>query len=288
MVNNELVNLIQTTVDTILDDLQDSTSPNYDEDFDGYTCNIYNEINYKFIRATPKVIEANILCGSAQKNNDLADKYNMPFVINIQSEINGGMLAKKLFDLVFVALNRTYHTLGDYKSKIYFTSPVIMQVFNEIESNFNALLTMNCSVEFSKNVVLGATYQLSLDGTNYIRIYPRQPYCMKEATGGVDTNWSNKTQVVFSKQGNAITINLVLIYQQVEGETLTTEETNFNSLFNALLNECYGNSNQKYYYKETTGTITKTITNLICVRGQKIYDETNGENVLSIQLKVGA
>ena len=288
MVNEELVNLIQNTANTILSDLQNSESDNYNVNFVGYTCKVYNEIDYQFISGDGKKIEANILCGSAQKNNDLADKYNMPFVVNIQSEINGGMLAKTLFDLVFVALNRTYQTLGDYNAKIYFTSPAIMKVFNEIESNFNTLLTMNGSVEFSKNVVLGATYQLSLDGTNYIRVYPRQPYCMKEATGGTDPNWSNKSQVVFSKMGNSLTINLVLIYQQVVGETLTTEETNFNALFNALLNECYGNSNQKYYYKETTGTITRTITNLICVRGQKIYDETNGENVLSIQLKVGA
>lgn len=282
MVNDELVSLIQTTANTIISDINNASI------FGGYTCKIYNELDYQFISSDPKVIEANILCGSAQKNNDLADKYNMNFVINIQSESNGGMVAKKLFDMIFVALNRTYQTLGDYKSKIFFTSPVIMKVFNEVENNFNTLLTMNGSVEFSKNIVLGATYELSLDGTNFIEIKPRQPYCMKEATGGTDPLWSDKTQVVFSKMGNLITINLVLIYQQINKTTLTTAETNFNALFNKLLDECYGNQNQTYSYKETTGTVVKTITNLICVRGQKIYDETNGENVLSIQLKVGA
>ena len=282
MVNEELVSLIQATADSIIEDENNASI------FGGYTCVIHNEIDYEFMTSDSSVIEANILCGSAQKNNDLADKYNMNFVINIQSEANGGMVAKQLFDMIFVELNRTYQTLGDYQSKIFFTSPVIMKVFNEIENNFNTLLTMNGSVEFSKNIVLGATYQLSLDGTNYIEVKPRQPYCMKEATGGTDPLWADKTQVVFNKQGNALTINLLLIYQQIVGNTLTTEQTNFNSLFNALLNECYGNSNQKYYYKETTGTITKTISNLICVRGQKIYDETTGENVLSIQLKVGA
>ena len=282
MVNNELVSLIQTTVNTILADSNNASL------FGGFTCNIHNEIDYNFLTSDPKVIEANILCGSAVKNNDLADKYNMNFVINIQSEANGGMVAKALFDMVFVALSRTYQTLGDYKSKIFFTSPVIMKVFNEIENNFNTLLTMNGSVEFSKNVVLGAKYELSLDGTNYVEITPRQPYCVKEATGGTDINWNDKTQVVFSKSGNSITINFILLYQQINKTTLTTEETRFNALFNKLLDECYGNQNQTYSYKETTGTAVKTITNLICVRGQKIYDETNGENVLSIQLKVGA
>ena len=111
---------------------------------------------------------------------------------------------------------------------------------------------------------------------------------MKEATGGMDKNNSNVGMMTFTKESNQLTIQFTLLYEQIVKTTLSTEETNFNALFNKLLDECYGASSQEYYYKETTGTVVKTLSNLICCRGQKIYDETTGENVLSIQLKVGA
>lgn len=277
MVNSYIVSLLQNTVDSFIN----SNGANYNSKYNGYTCIIHDEIDYQFKSGRPKLIEANVLFGSATKNNDLEDKYSMNFVINIQSEVNGGDVAKSLFEDVFQILTRTYQTLGSYNSKIFLTSPVLMQSFVEIEDNFCNLYTMNCSVDFSKNVVLGSKYELSLDGTNYIEIKPRQPRITKEATGNTDINFQDTSQVVFTKKGNTITFNLVLIYQQKSGET------NFNALFNKLLDECYGASSQKYYFKDTTGTVVKQLSNLICVKGDKVYDETTGENVLSLQFKVG-
>lgn len=288
MVNNEIVKLIQDTVDDILD----STSQNYDSDLAGYECQVNNEINYQFEKALPNKSVANIVFGSATKNNDLEDKYSMSFVINIQSEAGGGEKAKKLFDDVFKLLTRTYPTLGNYNSKVFLASPVLIQPYYEIEDTFCCLYTMNGSVEFSEKIVLGSKYELSLDGTNYIEVKPRQPYCLKEATGGQDKNYSDPSKMIFTKESNVLTINLVILYEKIIKTTLTTEETNFNALFNKLLDEAYGETNQKYYLKDTTGTgntaVVKTITNLVCVRCQKIYDEATGENVLSIQMKVGA
>lgn len=292
MVNNAIVDLIQQKIDLILADLQNSESDNYDANFLGVDCLIHSEINYAFEQAIPKHIVANILFGSATKNNDLESKYSMNFVINIQSEINGGELAKKLFDILFKTLTRSYQTLDSYNSKVFLASPVIINPYAEIEDNFICLMTMNGSVEFSETIVLGTKYELSLDNVNYYEIKPRQPYIMKEATGGNDPNYSNQSLLKFSKASNEISIQLTLIYEKIIKTSLTTDETNFNTLMNKLLDECYGATTQTYYYKETVGSgttaITKTISGLICVRGQKIYDETTGENVLSIQLKVGA
>lgn len=287
MVNSEIVSFIQTKINTILADLKNSESENYDARFLGFTCVIHNEINYKFKKAEKKKIEANCLFGSATKTNDLENKYNMSFVVNIQSEVNGGELAKKLFDIFFKTWTRTTQTLGSYNAKIFFTSPVLTQPYYEIEDSFCCLYTLNGSVEFSENVVLGCQYQLSLDGTNYIDIKPRQPYIIKEAVGNTDTEvLASGSPTLFTKKSEAITINLVLLYEAKAGTT--TAIANFNALFSALYNECYGASSQKYYFKTTANGITKTITNLICVRGQHIYDEATGENVLSLQFKVGA
>ena len=284
MVNDKIVKLIQDTADSFTQ----TTGANYKATYNGYSCIVFNEYTYEFKNDTPKVINAIVKFGSAQKNNDLEDKFTMNFVVNIFSEQNGWVKAKSLFDDIFLTLTRTYQTLGDYKAKIFFSSPALMNEKVEVGSNFYSYLTMNGSIEFSKNVVLGATYQLSLDGINYITIKPRQPYCMKEATGGNDKNLQSPSLMTFTKESNVLTIQLSILYQQIVKTTLSTEETNFNALFNKLLDECYGASSQTYYYKETTGSVVKTISDLICVRGQKIYDETTGENVLSIQLKVGA
>ena len=288
MVNDKIVKLIQDTADSFIS----STGVNYNSKYSGYTCVVHNEVDYQFKSGADKLIEANLLFGSAQKNNDIENKYSMNFVVNIQSEINGWEIAKSLFDDIFKVLTRTYQTLGDYKAKIFFTSPVITNPYAEIEDNFICLMTMNGSVEFSETIVLGTKYELSLDNVNYYEIKPRQPYIMKEATGGNDPNYSNQSLLKFSKASNEISIQLTLIYEKIIKTSLTTDETNFNTLMNKLLDECYGATTQTYYYKETVGSgttaITKSISGLICVRGQKVYDETTGENVLSIQLKVGA
>ena len=255
MVNNAIVDLIQTKIDLILADLQNSGSDNYDANFLGVDCQVNNEINYAFERAIPNHIVANVSFGGASKNNDLEDKYSMSFVINIQSEVNGGELAKKLFDILFKGLTRTYQTLDTYNSKIFLTSPVLMQPYYEIEDSFACLYTMNGSVEFSEKVVLGSKYELSLDGTNYYEIKARQPYTMKEATGGQDKNYNTPSIMTFTKESNVLTINLVFLYEKIIKTTLTTEETQRNALFNKLLDECYGDTSQKYYFKDSTGTI---------------------------------
>lgn len=282
MVSESLITLIQTTANSIIANYEEVVGTKY---FYGYTCVIHNEIDYQFQEATPKLIEANLLFGSATKNNDIEDKYSQSFVINIQSEINGGEDAKKLFNLIFKALTRTYQTLGTYKCKLFLSSPVIQNPFSAIESDFRVLLTMNGSLEMAEKVVLGSTYKLSCDnGTNYITVKSRQPYCMKECVGATDQTSNSPTIEVFSKKGNQLTINLVLIFELDGGSTETAHDT----LFKKLFNECYGNSTDKYTFQNETGGITKTISNLICVRGQHIYDETTGENVLSLQFKVGA
>lgn len=281
MVNNEIVNLIQTEVNSILDATQQNFNPLYA----GYSCKVNNEINYTFRKVYPKKLVANLIFGSATKNNDLEDKYSMNFTINIQSEANGGTIAKSVFDDLFKNLTRQIRTLGSYTGKIFLSSPTLIAPYEEIEDSFCCIYTMNGSVEFSEYIVLGSKYELSLDGTNYIEVKPRQPYTLKEATGGNDKNLRTPSLMTFTKESNVRTINLVVVYQQKTGSTASI--TRFNALYNKLLDEVYGETSQKYYYKETTGTIVKYLSDLICVRGQKIYDEATGENVLSIQLKDG-
>ena len=98
MVNDAIVNLIQDTVDDIIENYEEVVGTKY---FYGYTCVIHNELDYQFMSAEKNVIDANIIFGSATKNNDLEDKYNLSFVINIQSEPNGYEIGKKLFDILF-------------------------------------------------------------------------------------------------------------------------------------------------------------------------------------------
>ena len=101
MVNDAIVNLIQNTANSIITNYEEVVGTKY---FYGYTCVIHNELDYQFMSAQEKVIDANIIFGSATKNNDLEDKYNLSFVINIQSEPNGYEMGKKLFDLIFKTL----------------------------------------------------------------------------------------------------------------------------------------------------------------------------------------
>ena len=284
MVSNELVSLIQTTADTIKANYTETIDNVSVKIFKDYTIVIHNEIDYQFMEATPFLIEANLLFGSATKNNDIEDKYSQNFVINIQSEINGGSIAKKLFNLIFESLTRTYQTLGSYKCKLFLTSPIITNPFSSIESDFRCLMTMNGTLEISKKIVLGATYSLALASGTDITIKPRTPYALKEAVGGMDKQYGSATnEMVFTKSSNQETINLVLVYE-LDG---TTPITAHDTLYTTLFNECYGASSQKYTFKAVVGGTTKTISNLICVRGQHIYDEGTGENVLSLQFKVG-
>lgn len=283
MVSNELVSLIQTTADTIKANYTETIGGVAVKIFKDYTIVIHNEIDYEFMEATPLLIEANLLFGSATKNNDIEDKYSQNFVINIQSEINGGNIAKKLFNLIFESLTRTYQTLGAYSCKLFLTSPIITNPFSSIESDYRCLMTMNGTLEISKKIVLGATYSLALSGGTDITIKPRTPYALKEATGGMDKIYGNPSEMAFTKSSNQETINIVLVYE-LDG---TTPITAHDTLYTTLFNECYGASNQKYTFKSVVGGTTKTISNLICVRAQHIYDEGTGENVLSLQFKVG-
>lgn len=283
MVSNELVSLIQTTANTIKANYTETIGGQAVKIFKDYTIVIHNEIDYEFMEAQDKLIEANLLFGSATKNNDIEDKYSQNFVINIQSEINGGSIAKKLFNLIFESLTRTYQTLGTYKCKLFLTSPIITNPFSSIESDYRCLMTMNGTLEISKKIVLGATYSLALASGTDITIKPRTPYALKEAVGGMDKNYTDATNMTFTKSSNQETINIVLVYE-LDG---TTPITAHDTLFTTLFSECYGASSQKYTFKAVVGDTTKTISNLICVRAQHIYDEGTGENVLSLQFKVG-
>jgi len=284
MVNSQIIQLLQDTADSFIQ----STGANYKAIYNGYSCIIHDEMDFQFRKGTPMLIEASVVFGSATKNNDLEDKYNMNFVVNIQSEVNGYEIAKSLFNDIFKILTRQVKQLGQYSGKIFLTGPVLMNPYAEIEDSFCSLFTMNGSVEFSEKLVIGCKYQLSLDGTNYIDIKPRQPYCLKEATGGNDKNISNVSIMTFTKESNVLTINIVVLYEKITGSDLTTEQTNFNALMDKLYDECFGSSTQTYYLKIQAGTTTaKSFTDLICVRGQHVYDEATGENVLSLQFKVG-
>ena len=283
MVSNELVSLIQTTANTIKANYTETIGGVAVKIFKDYTIVIHNEIDYQFMEAQDKLIEANLLFGSATKNNDIEDKYSQNFVINIQSEINGGSIAKKLFNLIFESLTRTYQILGSYKCKLFLTSPIITNPFGSIESDYRCLMTMNGTLEISKKIVLGATYSLALASGTDITIKPRTPYALKEATGGMDKNYTDPSSMTFTKSSNQETINIVLVYE-LDGTTPTTAH---DTLFTTLYNECYGASSQKYTFKSVVGDTTKTISNLICVRAQHMYDEGTGENVLSLQFKVG-
>lgn len=282
MVNDAIVNLIQDTVDDIIENYEEVVGTKY---FYGYTCVIHNELDYQFMSAEKNVIDANIIFGSATKNNDLEDKYNLSFVINIQSEPNGYEIGKKLFDILFKTLTRKIVSLDDYTGKIFLSSPTISNPFSAIESDYAVLLTMNGSVEFSESVIYGCKYELSLDGVDYIEVKPRTPYTLKEATGGMDKSFSDPSQMVFTKSSNQLTINIVLIYE-LNGQLA------HDTLFNKLMQECKEGTTQTYTLKESIGDVlspsyTSTISDLICVRGQHIYNEESGENVMSLQFKVG-
>ena len=286
MVNDAIVNLIQDTVDDIIENYEEVVGTKY---FYGYTCVIHNELDYQFMSAEKNVIDANIIFGSATKNNDLEDKYNLSFVINIQSEPNGYEIGKKLFDILFKTLTRKIVSLDDYTGKIFLSSPTISNPFSAIESDYAVLLTMNGSVEFSESVVYGCKYELSMDGVNYIEVKPRTPYTLKEATGGMDKSFVDPSQMVFTKSSNQLTINIVLIFELDGGTTETAHDT----LFKKLMQECKEGTNQTYTFKESIGDVlnpsyTSTISGLICVRGQHVYNEESGENVMSLQFKVGA
>lgn len=286
MVNDAIVNLIQDTVDDIIENYEEVVGTKY---FYGYTCVIHNELDYQFMKSEPNVIDANIIFGSATKNNDLEDKYNLSFVINIQSEPNGYEIGKKLFDILFKTLTRKIVSLDDYTGKIFLSSPTISNPFSAIESDYAVLLTMNGSVEFSESVVYGCKYELSMDGVNYIEVKPRTPYTLKEATGGMDKSYVDPSQMVFTKSSNQLTVNIVLIFELDGGTTETAHDT----LFKKLMQECKEGTNQTYTFKESIGDVlnpsyTSTISGLICVRGQHVYNEESGENVMSLQFKVGA
>ena len=212
MVSNELVSLIQTTANTIKANYTETIGGVAVKIFKDYTIAIHNEIDYEFMEAQDKLIEANLLFGSATKNNDIEDKYSQNFVINIQSEINGGSIAKKLFNLIFESLTRTYQILGSYKCKLFLTSPIITNPFSSIESDYRCLMTMNGTLEISKKIVLGATYSLALASGTDITIKPRTPYALKEATGGMDKNYTDPSSMTFTKSSNQETINIVLVY----------------------------------------------------------------------------
>ena len=282
MVNSYIVKLIQDTADSFIN----TNGTNYNSKYKDYTCIIHDEIDYQFKANEPFLIEANMLFGGATKNNDLENKYSMNFVINIQSEINGYQIAKDLFDDIFKVLTRQIKTLGTYSGKIFLTSPVLMNSYQDLGDNFVNLFTMNGSVEFSENLVMGCKYSLSIDGTNFIDIKPRQPYALKEATGGMDKNNSNVGMMTFTKESNQLTFNIVVLYENKSGST--QDIINYNAVMNKLYDECFGASSQSYTLKIQAGITTeKSFSNLLCVRGQHIYDEATGENVLSLQFKVG-
>lgn len=286
MVRYQLIEFIQKAIDKIITTYTETINNVAVYVFDGYTCKIHGDINYQFLEPEPKQIEASIIFGSITKNNDLEDKYNQKFTINIASEINGGKMAMKLFNIFFQQYTRTYFpntninvSFGDYKGKMFYTSPVYMGKYQNMKSNFIQYMVVNSEVEFAKYVVLGATYSLSLSNGSYFVVKPRQPYALREAMGGIDTKPLMPSYSFFSKSSNQTTINLVLLYE-------TTGATNHDTLFNSLLTECYEPSSTKYKFKCVVGSLTFEMTNMICVRGQHIYDEATGENVLSLQFKV--
>ena len=53
----------------------------------------------------------------------------------------------------------------------------------------------------------------------------------------------------------------------------------------AILAKMVPRGSVAYTFKCVVGGSTKTISNLICVRAQHTYDETTGENVISLQFK---
>ena len=57
MVNEKIVELLQNTADSFIN----SNGANYNSKYNGYTCIIHDEIDYQFRKATPKLIEANVL-----------------------------------------------------------------------------------------------------------------------------------------------------------------------------------------------------------------------------------
>lgn len=288
MVRNELIEFIQEAIDDIIETYEENNV----KIFTGYTCNISGDINYEFLEPQDKVIEASVFIGSATKNNDLENKYNQKFTINIVSEINGGEIAMKLFNVFFAKYTRTYIpnanidvSFGDFKGKLFLTSPVYMGKYENMQSNFIQYMVVNGDIEYAEKVVLGATYSLALASGTDISITPRQPYCVKEAVGGTDPQILNSgSPTLFTKSSDQITINIILLYELDGGSTTTAHD----SLFTSLLSECYGGSNQKYTFKCVVGGTTKTISNLICIRGQHLYDEASGENVLSLQFKVSS
>ena len=234
-------------------------------------CILSGEINYNPLEAERDLVQANILFGTATKNNDLSEKYTQNFVINIFSELNGCEYAKPLFTELFLDLNRKIIDLDTYKAKVILTSPVIMQQFTANTNGYITLLTMSGTLEYSGNLIVGATYKMAFDDGEYYTISPRQPQIVKDAMGGNDTMPFGKT--IFNKSSQTISHQLVLVAEN-------------NTLFDALFDEADGTSSHIYKLKIKRGNkAEKEYINLSAVQCQIIYDENNGDNVISLNLK---
>ena len=233
--------------------------------------NLSGEINYVPLDAEKDLVQSNILFGTATKNNDLSEKYTQNFVINIFSELNGCEMAKSLFTELFLDMNRKFFNLNGYRAKIILTSPVIMQQFTANVNGYITLLTMSGTMEYSSNLLVEATYKMAYDDSEDFVISPRQPQIVKDAMGGNDTLITGKT--IFNKSSQTISHQFTLVAEN-------------NDLFYALLDEVDGTATHTYKLKIKRGNrAEKTYNNLCAVMVQVIYDENNGDNVISLNLK---
>lgn len=274
MINSEIVNLFQQVGNTIINE--------ENSDYSDITLECNDEVDYEFFEANEKLVQCNFLFGSATQDNDLAKKFTQNFVINIQSELNGSIKAIGLFNEIFISLNRKMVILGDYNAKIILGSPTFIGQ-KQVNNGYACLYTMSGTVEFSEELILGATFKLLKLGNGSglgtaqqpTQIYPRQPKVVKDAQGGNDTQvFSSNKKTIFNKSSSVITTNFVML---LDDSTLAL----------ALLDECFGDTNNKYELTITIGQIEKTLTNLVVTRAEYIYDENTGDNVLSFSLNEG-
>lgn len=245
----------------------------------------YDEVEIQPLAFNPNLIQYYFLWGSITKDNDLSNKYSFNFTINIDSELNGYKLTQKLFNELFNKLNRKWHSFtsdgNTYKYKMRMTSPVLTNTEIPVNNGFINTYTMSVEVDFSINQLVGAKYELKVGSDmSFIQFQPRQPQTMKQLIGGIDTQITTSSkETLFNSQSETVVHQFVILCEN-------------NALCKALINEAFG-AKQSYTLKITIGSengvdkVVKTISDLVATQCQFVYDEENGDNVISITLQKG-
>lgn len=260
MIENDFCNLIQNTVDDLITSLN----------LNNLKVKVCNELNYSFVDGD--AIVANVMFGTAKKEAEEVKMYSMPFSIEITSEKNGFANAKLLFNNVFTELTLTEQTLGDYATKIELSAPLLTQAYNEIENGYNNTMYMFGNVTFSKDLIIGSTWQYKLSSGDFVDFKPINPTVERVVTATSDNylNGDNKTVI----QGVNNSIHFTLICED-------------NNLCNQVLSDIHNRAKNKYNFQKTINGNTYTYNDMALLNANDAYDNNSGITTLTVSFAKG-